>query len=79
MSAERIAWKRTLRTASFKRPPASQVDGPVPGPADLLRVGKEVISDDARAVAALGEKIGPDFVEAVLLLSSCRGKVHDWF
>lgn len=65
----------STETGSSTQPPASQVDQPMTGAGDLLHIGRAVISDDARAVAALGEKIGADFVEAVLLLSSCRGKV----
>ena len=61
--------------AGSRQSPGDAADRQAAGPADLLRIAEGVIADDARAVAAIGQKLGPEFVEAVLLLSGCRGKV----
>jgi len=42
---------------------------------DLLALAREVIRNEAAAVAALEEKIGPEFVRAVELIAGCDGKV----
>lgn len=44
-------------------------------PADPLERAREVVRIEAAAVAALEERLGPEFVQAVELLAACRGKV----
>lgn len=45
------------------------------GAEELLVDARAVIGDDARAVAAIADTLGLDFVDAVRLLVECRGKV----
>ena len=42
---------------------------------DSLRIGREVIEQEARALEALAESLGPSFEEAVQLLASTTGRV----
>lgn len=42
---------------------------------DSLRIGREVIEQEARALEALAESLGPSFEEAVQLLASTSGRV----
>src|SRR4029077_11134860 len=42
---------------------------------DLLALAREVVRNEAAAVAALEQKLGAEFLEAVELLVACRGKV----
>ncbi|MBI1795757.1 MAG: KpsF/GutQ family sugar-phosphate isomerase [Candidatus Eisenbacteria bacterium] len=44
-------------------------------PADLLALAKQVVRTEAAAVAALEKRLGAEFVEAVDVLASARGKV----
>jgi len=40
-----------------------------------LEWGKEVLSEEARAISSLEARLGDEFAEAVKLVRSCRGKV----
>jgi arabinose-5-phosphate isomerase len=42
---------------------------------DLLELARDVVRTEARAVAALEERLGPSFEKAVRTLVGCRGKV----
>ncbi len=42
---------------------------------DLLREARMVLDAESRAIGALSRRIGPEFVEAVELLASARGRV----
>ena len=41
----------------------------------LLAIARKVIRNEAKAVAALEQRLGPDFEKAVRVLAGCRGKV----
>lgn len=41
----------------------------------LLEIAREVVRTEASAVAALEQRLGPEFEKAVRLLAGCRGKV----
>lgn len=41
----------------------------------LLEIAREVVRIEAKAVAGLEERLGPEFEKAVRLLAGCRGKV----
>lgn len=41
----------------------------------LLALARDVLAVEARAIAALGERLGPAFVAAVRLILGCRGRV----
>ncbi len=41
----------------------------------LLEIAREVVRTEAGAVAALEQRLGPEFEKAVRLLAGCRGKV----
>ena len=56
-------------------PPYERDDRPDISAAELLGIGRSVVADDIRAVTTMAGSIGPGFVEAVRLLSGCRGKV----
>jgi arabinose-5-phosphate isomerase len=43
--------------------------------ADLLALARDVVRQEAAAVAALEARLGPEFLAAVELLAACRGKV----
>ena len=43
--------------------------------ADLLALARDVVRNEAAAVAALEGKLGPEFLDAVEILAACRGKV----
>lgn len=45
------------------------------GAPDLLARAREVVRVEAAAVAALEERLGPEFLAAVEILAACRGKV----
>jgi len=42
---------------------------------DVLEIGKRVLREEAKAVAALVDRIGPSFQEAVDLIFNCTGRV----
>lgn len=42
---------------------------------DLLAIAREVVRTEAKAVAALEQRLGPSFERAVHVLAACRGKV----
>lgn len=42
---------------------------------DLLRTARKVVRLEAREVAALEQRIGPEFEQAVRTLAGCRGKI----
>ena len=42
---------------------------------DLLALARQVVHTEAAAVAALEQKLGPEFLAAVEMLAACRGKV----
>lgn len=44
-------------------------------PGDPIALAREVVRSEAAAVAALEERIGPEFVTAIETLAACRGKV----
>jgi D-arabinose 5-phosphate isomerase GutQ len=52
-----------------------RANGPDVSSAEILGIARTVVADDARAIATMAGNIGPGFVDAVLLLSGCRGKV----
>ncbi len=43
--------------------------------ADLLSLARQVVRIEAQAVAALEQRLGPEFEKAVATLAACRGKV----
>lgn len=46
-----------------------------PATGDLLALAKDVVRQEAAAIAALEHKLGAEFLEAVDLIAACRGKV----
>lgn len=61
-------------SATAQPRPLAAVPGTRPRPA-ALALAREVIAIEARAVAALGDRIGADFQRALDLLLACRGRV----
>ena len=44
-------------------------------PSNILKLGKEVLEIEARAILRLRSKIGKDFVKAVEWMAGCKGRV----
>jgi arabinose-5-phosphate isomerase len=44
-------------------------------PAEILELAREVVRQEAAAVAALEAKLGDEFLGAIEILASCRGKI----
>ena len=42
---------------------------------DILRLGKQVISEEAQALTSLSESLNKDFVRAVEILLNCKGRI----
>ncbi len=42
---------------------------------EIAEVGRRVIQAESEAVAALVDRIGPEFIEAVDLIFNCNGRV----
>lgn len=62
--------------AHFEQPRGDRATGtPAIEARELLDIARRVVADDARAVGALGDSLGADFVEAVRLVAHCQGKV----
>jgi arabinose-5-phosphate isomerase len=50
-------------------------DGEICSDEELVEIGREVLSEEARAVGRVCGRLGPEFASAVRLLASCRGRV----
>ena len=61
---------RVDRASPSSSPTASGVDS-----ARLLALAREVLETEARAIAAIAQRLGAPFVEAVELIRGCRGRV----
>jgi arabinose-5-phosphate isomerase len=66
---------RAERQAARGRRPASGNGRPGRAPADLLSLARGVVRVEAAAVAALEGRLGSEFLRAVEILATCRGKV----
>lgn len=63
------------RLAAAARPRRAPAAARRPKPAELLALARRVVRDEARAVAALADRLGAEFLRAVETLAECRGKV----